>query len=68
VLTEIKKRSALSMSFDNNLLTEVKGIEYVVEGYRFKDVIFTSDLLKSDRDNKGDINIKETCRIAIIKP
>jgi hypothetical protein len=28
--TEIKKDRALSMSFDNNLLTEVKGIEYVV--------------------------------------
>jgi hypothetical protein len=28
------------MSFDNNLLTEVKGIEYVIGlGYRFKDVI-----------------------------
>jgi hypothetical protein len=33
------------MSFDNNLLTEVKGIEYVVGlGYRFKDVIFSSRL------------------------
>ena len=30
VLTEMKKDRALSMSFDNNLLTEVKGIEYVV--------------------------------------
>jgi cell surface protein SprA len=29
ILTEIKDR-ALSMSFDNNLLTEVKGIEYVI--------------------------------------
>jgi cell surface protein SprA len=40
ILTEIKKDRALSMSFDNNLLTEVKGIEYVIGlGYRFKDVI-----------------------------
>jgi hypothetical protein len=31
VLAEIKKDRALSMSFDNNLLTEVKGIEYVVD-------------------------------------
>jgi cell surface protein SprA len=30
ILTEIKKDRALSMSFDNNLLTEVKGIEYVI--------------------------------------
>jgi cell surface protein SprA len=45
VLAEIKKDRALSMSFDNNLLTEVKGIEYVVGlGYRFKDVIFSSRL------------------------
>jgi hypothetical protein len=35
------------MSFDNNLLTEVKGIEYVVGlGYRFKDVILLRGLLK----------------------
>jgi cell surface protein SprA len=34
------RKIALSMSFDNNLLTEVKGIEYVIGlGYRFKDVI-----------------------------
>jgi cell surface protein SprA len=44
ILTEIKKDRALSMSFDN-LLTEVKGIEYVIGlGYRFKDVIFSSRL------------------------
>jgi hypothetical protein len=29
------------MSFDNNLLTEVKGLEYVVGLYRFKGVIFS---------------------------
>ncbi len=60
VLTEIKKDRALSMSFDNNLLTEVKGIEYVIgTGYRFKDVVFTSRL--SDNPTgiiKGDINLK----------
>ena len=33
------------MSFDNNLLTEVHGIEYVVGlGYRIKDVVFSSKL------------------------
>jgi cell surface protein SprA len=48
------------MSFDNNLLTEVKGIEYVVGlGYRFKDVIFTSRLAENPSGIiKGDINIK----------
>lgn len=60
VLTEVKKDRALSMSFDNNLLTEVKGIEYVVGlGYRFKDVIFSSTLADNPTGIiKSDINIK----------
>jgi cell surface protein SprA len=66
VLTEIKKDRALSMSFDNNLLTEVKGIEYVVGlGYRFKDVIISSRLadnptgiIKSDINLKGDLSYR----------
>jgi cell surface protein SprA len=59
-LAEMKKDRALSMSFDNNLLTEVKGVEYVIGmGYRIKDVIFSSKL--SDDPTgiiKSDINIK----------
>jgi cell surface protein SprA len=60
ILTEIKKDRALSMSFDNNLLTEVQGIEYVVGvGYRFKDVIFSSRLADNPSGIiKGDINMK----------
>ena len=66
ILTEIKKDRALSMSFDNNLLTEVKGIEYVVGlGYRFKDVIISSRLadnptgiIKSDINIKGDLSYR----------
>ena len=60
LLTEIKKDRALSMSFDNNLLTEVKGMEYVVGlGYRFKDVIFSSRLADTPTGIvKSDINIK----------
>ena len=60
VLTEIKKDRALSMSFDNNLLTEVKGIEYIVGlGYRFKDVIFSSRLADNPTGIiKSDINVK----------
>ena len=59
VLTEIKKDRALSMSFDNNLLTEVKGVEYIVGlGYRIKDVIFSSTLADSPSGIiKGDINL-----------
>ena len=60
VLAEMKKDRALSMSFDNNLLTEVKGIEYVIGvGYRFKDVTFTSKLADNPSGIvRGDINIK----------
>jgi cell surface protein SprA len=59
-LAEMKKDRALSMSFDNNLLTEVQGIEYVVGmGYRFKDVAFTSKFADNPTGViKGDINIK----------
>ncbi len=67
VLTEIKKDRALSMSFDNNLLTEVKGIEYIVGlGYRFKDVIISSRLadnptgiIKSDINIKADLSLRD---------
>jgi cell surface protein SprA len=60
VLAEVKKDRALSMSFDNNLLTEVKGVEYVVGlGYRIKDVIFSSRLADDPTGIiKSDINIK----------
>ncbi|SFD06240.1 T9SS outer membrane translocon Sov/SprA [Flavobacterium phragmitis] len=60
LLTEVKRDRALSMSFDNNLLTEVKGVEYVVGlGYRFKDVIFSSRLADNPTGIiKSDINLK----------
>jgi cell surface protein SprA len=60
ILAEMKKDRALSMSFDNNLLTEVKGIEYVVGlGYRFKDVIISTKLADNPTGIiKSDINIK----------
>ena len=59
-LAEMKKDRALSMSFDNNLLTEVKGIEYILGmGYRIKDVIFSSKLSEDPTGIiKSDINIK----------
>ncbi len=60
ILAEIKKDRSLSMSFDNNLLTEVQGKEYVVGfGYRFKDVIFSSQLADNPTGIiKSDINLK----------
>ena len=60
ILAEIKKDRSLSMSFDNNLLTEVQGKEYIIGfGYRFKDVILSSQLADNPTGIiKSDINIK----------
>ena len=60
ILAEMKKDRSLSMSFDNNLLTEVQGMEYIIGlGYRFKDVILSSQLADNPTGIiKSDINIK----------
>ena len=57
---EMKKDRALSLSFDNNLLTEVKGEEFVVGfGYRIKDVTFASKMADNGSNViKSDINLK----------
>jgi cell surface protein SprA len=59
-LAEMKKDRSMSMSFDNNLLTEVQGHEYIIGlGYRFKDVIFSSQLADNPTGIiKSDINMK----------
>ena len=60
ILAEIKKDRSLSMSFDNNLLTEVQGKEFIIGlGYRFKDVILSSQLADNPTGIiKSDINVK----------
>ncbi len=59
IQAEIRKDRALSMSFDNNLLTEVNGKEYILGlGYRVKDVRFTTRLGGSKKTLKGDVNFK----------
>jgi len=68
ILAEMKRDRAMSMSFDNNLLTEVKGVEYVVGlGYRIKDVIIStkmadnpSGIIKSDINLKADISYRNS--------
>lgn len=68
VVAELKKDRALSMSFDNNLLTEVQGTEYIVGlGYRIKDVIFNSALadnptgvIKSDINLRADFSLRNS--------
>ncbi|WP_136667458.1 cell surface protein SprA [Flavobacterium sp. H122] len=60
ILAEMKKDRTLSLSFDNNLLTEVKGLEYVVGlGYRIKDVRIRSRLAENASGVvKSDINLR----------
>ena len=68
VVAEMKKDRALSMSFDNNLLTEVKGLEYIIGlGYRIKDVTFNSTLadnptgiIRSDINIKADLSLRQS--------
>jgi len=60
LLAEVRKDRMLNMSFDNNLLTEVKGNEYIIGlGYRIKDVTINSSLADNPQNViKSDINIK----------
>jgi cell surface protein SprA len=60
VLAEVKKDRSMSLSFDNNLLTEVRGMDYTLGlGYRIKDVIISSKLADNPTGIiKSDINIK----------
>lgn len=59
-LAEVKKDRTLNMSFDNNLLTEVKGNDYTLGlGYRIKDVIINSRLANNPTNTiKSDVNLK----------
>ena len=59
-VAEVKKDRTLNMSFDNNLLTEVKGNDYTLGlGYRIKDVVINSRLANNPTNTiKSDINLK----------
>ena len=59
VTAEIKKDRSLSLSFDNNLLTEIHGDEYIFGlGYRIKDLKIRSKLAGPRRIIKSDLNMK----------
>ncbi|MEH6682472.1 MAG: cell surface protein SprA [Sediminicola sp.] len=59
VLAEIRTDRALSLSFDNNLLTEINGKEYTVGlGYRFTDVRVVANIGGEKQRFKGDLNLK----------
>ena len=56
---EVRKDRALSLSLDNNLLTETSGDEWIVGmGYRIKNVKFKTNIGGKSTKLKGDINIK----------
>ena len=57
--TEVRRDRVLSLSFDNNLLTEVSGNEYILGvGYRFKDLRFTTNFGGRQRIIKSDLNLR----------
>lgn len=65
ILAEWRKDRILSLSFDNNLLTEIQGNEYILGlGYRIKDLRIRSKLagprqvIKSDLNMKADISVR----------
>ncbi|MEO9512721.1 MAG: cell surface protein SprA [Flavobacteriaceae bacterium] len=58
-LGEMRTSRVLSLSFDNNLLTEINGKEYTLGlGYRFKDVKFVANIGGEKTRLKGDLNLK----------
>jgi cell surface protein SprA len=59
LLAELRKERLLSLSLDNNLITENKADEYVLGlGYRLKDVRFRTSIGGRRVILKGDMNIK----------
>ncbi len=59
ILAELKKDRVLSLSFDNNLLTEIIGSEYILGlGYRIKDVRIKSKLAGPKKTIVSDLNLK----------
>ncbi|WP_445012733.1 T9SS outer membrane translocon Sov/SprA [Aquimarina penaris] len=66
ILAEWKKDRALSLSFDNNLLTEIQGNEYIIGlGYRLQDLTFTTriggrkQVVKSDLNLRADLSLRQ---------
>ncbi|WP_442265069.1 cell surface protein SprA [Tenacibaculum sp. ZS6-P6] len=56
---EIKKDRSLTLNFNNNTLTDIKGTEYVLGlGYRIKDVKFITRITGKKETLKGDINFR----------
>jgi cell surface protein SprA len=64
IATEIRKDRVVSLSFDNNLLTEINGDELIVGvGYRIKDLRFKTSFGGRSRIIKSDLNLRLDGRI-----
>ncbi|TXK75747.1 cell surface protein SprA [Mesonia sp. K4-1] len=59
ILAEIKKDRQLSLSFDNNLLTEIQGNEYILGlGYRLRDLRLATRIAGEQRIIRSDLIFK----------
>jgi len=59
ILAEMRKDRALSMSFANNLLTEINGNEYIIGlGYRIKDLRIATNFGGNRTVMQSDLNFK----------
>lgn len=59
IAAEWRKDRVISLSFDNNLLTEINGNEYILGlGYRFKDLKFKTKVGGRSKVIKSDLNIR----------
>ena len=70
ILAEMRKDRALSLSFANNLMTEIKGNEYIIGlGYRVKDLRIgtnfggTRSVMVSDLNFKVDLSMRDNITI-----
>ncbi len=59
ILAELRKERAISLSLDNDLITETSGDEYILGlGYRLQDVRFRTSIGGRRVILRGDLNIK----------
>lgn len=70
ILAEVRKDRALSLSLANNLLTEIKGNEYIIGlGYRIKDLRIgtniggTQTVMMSDLNFKIDLSLRDNITV-----
>ncbi|MCT4700036.1 T9SS outer membrane translocon Sov/SprA [Tenacibaculum haliotis] len=56
---EVRRDRSLTLNFNNNTLTDIKGTEYVVGfGYKIRDVKFVTRFTGKKETLKGDINLR----------